>query len=264
MTTEEFSNGFDILVNSYSVNLPFGMEDTHTMTFNEYEKSVFLTKAQQELVVNLYNGKNIYGDSFELTEELRRYLDGLVKTEVYNGRNKSDNNPKGKETDESILSKKSSESPKYSTFFKLPENLAFITMEQITYGDEELGCYNGHRANVYPVTQDEYARVKDNPFRGPTKYKAIRLDYGSSIVEIISKFQISNYLIKYLSKPSPIILIDLPDDLTIENSNKKTECTLNPILHQAILERAVTLGVQSKQLGSVNTTTTTTSTTNNN
>lgn len=83
MTTEEFSNGFDVLVNSYSVNLPEGMEDTHTMTFNEHEKSVFLTKAQQEVVINLYNGKNIYGDSFELTEELRRYLDGLVKTQVY-------------------------------------------------------------------------------------------------------------------------------------------------------------------------------------
>lgn len=253
MTTEEFSNGFDVLVNSYSVNLPIGMEDTHTMTFNEYEKSIFLTKAQQELVINLYNGKNIYGDSFELTEELRRYLDGLVKTKVYNT---------SEDAEDGLT--KSSESPKYSTFFELPEDLAFITMEQITYGDEELGCYNGHRANVYPVTQDEYARVKDNPFRGPTKYKAIRLDYGSSIVEIISKFQISNYLIKYLSKPTPIILIDLPDDLTIENSNKKTECTLNPILHQAILERAVALAVQSKQLGSVNTTTTTTSTTNNN
>lgn len=253
MTTEEFSNGFDILVNSYSVNLPFGMEDTHTMTFNEYEKSIFLTKAQQELVINLYNGKNIYGDSFELTEELRRYLDGLVKTKVYNA---------SEDAEDNLI--KSSESPKYSTFFRLPDDLAFITMEQITYGDEKLGCYNGHKANVYPVTQDEYARVKDNPFRGPTKYKAIRLDYGSSIVEIISKFQVSNYLIKYLSKPSPIILIDLPDDLTIENSNKKTECTLNPILHQTILERAVALGVQSKQLGSVNTTTTTTSTTNNN
>lgn len=253
MTTEEFSNGFDVLVNSYSSSLPSGFEDTRTMTFNEYEKSVFLTKAQQELVINLYNGKNIYGDSFELTEELRRYLDGLVKTKVYNT---------SEDAKDGLT--KSSESPKYSTFFELPEDLAFITMEQITYGDEELGCYDGHRASVYPVTQDEYARVKDNPFRGPTKYKAIRLDYGSSIVEIISKFQVSNYLIKYLSKPSPIILIDLPDDLTIENSNKKTECTLNPILHQAILERAVALGVQSKQLGSINTTTTTTSTTNKN
>lgn len=263
MTNEEFSNGFDILVNSYSMNLPFGFEDTHTMTFNEYEKSIFLTKAQQEVVVNLYNGKNIYGDSFELTEELRRYLDGLVKTLVYDATAEaSSENPQGgKWTDTSVIANKSSES---SIFFKLPKDLAFITMEQVTYGDAELGCFNGYRANVYPVTQDEYARVKDNPFRGPTRYKAIRLDYGESIVEIISKYNINKYLVKYLAKPTPIVLIDLPDDLSIEEVSEKTECTLNSILHQAILERAVALAVQSKQLGSVNTTTTTTSTTNNN
>lgn len=259
MTTEEFSNGFDVLVNSYSSNLPFGYEDTHTMTFNEYEKSIYLTKAQQEVVVNLYNGKNIYGDSFELTEELRRYLDGLVKTKVYSGKEP----PEGDQIiNPDVTGNKSSES---SIFFKLPDDLAFITMEQVTYDDKKkLGCFSGYRANVYPVTQDEFNRVKDNPFRGPTKYKALRLDYGDSIVEIISKYDIGNYLIKYLARPTPIILIDLPDDLTIEESNEKTECTLNPILHQIILERAVALGVQSKQLGSVNTTTTTTSTTNKN
>ena len=252
MTTEEFSNGFDVLVNSYSVNLPFGMEATHTMTFDEYEKSLFLTKAQQELVINLYNGKNIYGDSFELTEELRRYLDGLVKTEVLI--------PKSEEQTETL--KPSSQD---SYFFSLPTDLAFITMEQVTYGDENLKCNGKYRkANVYPVTQDEYSRVKDNPFRGPTKYKALRLDYGNSIVEIISKFQVSNYLIKYLSKPTPIVLIDLPEGLSIERETHKKECALNSILHQAILERAVSLAVQSKQLGSVNTTTTTTSTTNKN
>lgn len=261
MTTEEFSNGFDTLVNSYSTSLAFGYEDTRTITFNEYEKSIFLTKAQQEVVINLYNGKNIYGDSFELTEELRRYLDGLVKTEVYNGEDKSQENPKGKETNPTLLNNASSES---SIFFKLPKDLAFITMEQVTYGDEELGCFNGHRVNVYPVTQDEYARVKDNPFRGPTRYKAIRLDYGDSIVEIISKYGVSKYLIKYLAKPTPIVLINLPDDLSIEEVSEKTECTLNSILHQTILERAVALAIQSKQLGSVNTTTTTTSTTNKN
>ena len=40
MTTEEFSNEFDVLLNSYSSG---GVE------FNEYEKSIFLTKAQEDL-----------------------------------------------------------------------------------------------------------------------------------------------------------------------------------------------------------------------
>ncbi len=34
------------------------------------EKSIFLTKAQEEIIIDLYNGKNPFGDSFEKTEEL--------------------------------------------------------------------------------------------------------------------------------------------------------------------------------------------------
>lgn len=71
MTTEEFSNEFDVLLNSYSSG---GVE------FNEYEKSIFLTKAQEDLLVELYNGKNPFRESFEETEEIRRYLSNLVKT----------------------------------------------------------------------------------------------------------------------------------------------------------------------------------------
>jgi hypothetical protein len=37
------------------------------LNFDEYEKSVFLTKAQEELVIHYYTGKAT-GDSFEDTE----------------------------------------------------------------------------------------------------------------------------------------------------------------------------------------------------
>ena len=47
MTTEEFSNEFDTLLNSYSVIGKFGKgENPSTIELDEYEKSVFLTKAQ--------------------------------------------------------------------------------------------------------------------------------------------------------------------------------------------------------------------------
>lgn len=251
MTTEEFSNGFDVLLNSYNEQVSPMFERTLLITLDEYEKSVFLTKAQQELVVNLYNGKNIFGDSFEITEELRRYLDGLVKTKLYTSEDA--------ETSEYLSVNKASDS---SVFFSLPSDLAFITMEQVIMEDDKLGCASGKRANVYPITQDEYSRVKDNPFRGPTRYKVLRLDYGQNYVELISKFNIKNYLIKYLSKPKPIILVDLPNGLSIENETQKTECSLNSILHQTILERAVTLAVQAKSLGKTTTTSTSTTTTN--
>lgn len=231
MTLEEFSNGFDQLVNSYKRFKDFDKQELlDSIEFDEYEKSFFLTKAQEELVVNFYNGKNPYGDSFESTEELRRYLDNLVVTKVYSA-------------SEQVSGTGVSTS---SVFYKLPEKLAFITMEQITYGDESLGCYNGSSANVYPITQDEYSRVKNNPFRGPTKYKALRLDAGEGIVELVSKYKIKSYLVRYLAKPEPIILEDLPNDLTIDGVSSQTECKLNEILHNTILERAVQIGLQSK------------------
>ena len=122
----------------------------------------------------------------------------------------------------------------------------YIVYEQVQYADESLGCYNGSVAKVVPITHDEYSRVKDNPFRGPTKYRAIRLDCGQNVVEIISKYNTCKYLIRYIEKPEPIILIDLPDGLEISNHSKKNECKLNPNLHYTILTLAVTLAQASR------------------
>lgn len=237
MNTQEFSTEFDTLLNSYNTIAPFGEQSSKAeIVLDEYEKSVFLTQSQKELVVNLYSGKNPYGEAFEGTEEMRRYLDCLVKTKVYN-------------TEEQIDGTKVSAG---SILFQLPEDLAYITMEQVTYNDESLGCFNGNTAKVNPVTQDEYSRIKDNPFRGPTKYKVLRLDSGESIVELISKYNIGEYFIKYLSTPEPIILEDLPSNLSIEGVSEKTECKLNPMLHRLIIELAVQKAIQAKGLRNQN------------
>lgn len=231
MTILEFSNTFDTLLNSYGTQAQFGEQvSKRQIVLDEYEKSLCLTKAQEEVVVNFYNGKNPYGDSFESTEEMRRYLESLVKTKVYS-------------TEEQVSGTGVSDN---SVFYKLPPDVAFITMEQITYEDEALGCYSGSTATVYPVTQDEYSRIKNNPFRGPTRYKAIRLDTGNNTVELVSKYKIGEYLLKYLSKPEPIILEDLPNNLTIEGRWEHSECKLNSILHDTILERAVQIALQAK------------------
>lgn len=231
MTNSEFSDTFTILLNSYNTQAQFGEQASNReIVLDEYEKSFYLTKAQEEVVVNLYNGKNPYGDSFESTEEMRRYLESLVKTKVYS-------------TTEQVSGTGVSDN---SVFYKLPNDVAFITMEQVTYNDESLGCYNGSIATVYPVTQDEYSRIKNNPFRGPTKYKVVRLDSGENTVELVSKYKIEEYLLRYLSKPKPIILETLPNDLTIEGVSEQTECTLHPILHDTILERAVQIALQAK------------------
>ena len=43
-----------------------------------------------------------------------------------------------------------------------------------------------------------------------------------------------------------IILVDLPDGLSINGVSTESECELNPVVHRAILERAVQLAIISK------------------
>lgn len=226
MTSEEFSNEFDVLLNSYASTNPFGVGQNLTQ-LDEYEKSVLLTEAQESLVKDLYNGR-ITGEGFEATEEQRRSLDSLILTEELN--------PIENLTPE-MLDK--------SKFFKLPEEVWFITYEAAVLQDESLGCKNNTTVEVIPVRQDEYNRVKDNPFRGPSNKRVLRVDSGGSIIELISKYNIQNYIIKYLSKPSPIILVDIKDaNLSINGKTEKMGCELNTILHRPILERAVALAIK--------------------
>lgn len=230
MTTEEFSNEFDTLLNSYSLTEDFG-KVSNSINLDEYEKSVFLTKAQEDLIIDSYSGKNQFNDSFEKTEEIRRYLSGLIKTY----------STSYKENIEGLS--------KQSVFFKLPTDLWFITYEAVSLKDNNLKCNKAEQVCVTPITQDEYHRIKNNPFRGANSRRVIRLDFSQDIVELVSKYNISTYLIRYLSKPQPIILTNLDDGLTINNINTKTECQLSPVIHRAILERAVKLAIMSKQLG---------------
>lgn len=209
MTVQEFSNEFDILFNNITSNQAPGLD--------EYEKSVFLTNAQEEVVLSLYNGKNQFGDSFEKTEELRRNLSSLMHTESL--------------TKDISLDTIHALSTK-SSFYKLPLDLWFITYECITDSDNNI-------IEVIPTTQDEYHRIRKNPFKGVNKKRALRLDYNSTIVEVICDSEISKYNIKYLRKPSPIILCTLEGDLTIGNTQTEATCKLDTSLHRLILERAV-------------------------
>ena len=67
--------------------------------------------------------------------------------------------------------------------------------------------------------------------------------------ELISKYKIDTYTIKYLSVPPPIVLESLPNGLSVNGESNKKECILNSILHDTILRRAVSLALSSKSVG---------------
>lgn len=221
MNIKEFSDRFDTLLNSFG--------NTPNIVLDEYEKSVFLTNAQEEIIIDIYSGKNVFGDSFEKTEEVRRYLSELIETY---------------ETDSKVSGYKGIS--KNSVFYKIPEDVWFITYESATLQDDKLRCFNGEEALIVPVTQDDFYKVQKNPFRGPSKTRILRLDNKGSIIELVSEFNISRYFLKYITKPSPIILTNLNDGLSINGVNIETECKLNPVIHRAILDRAVQMAIQSR------------------
>lgn len=245
MTTEEFSDEFDTLLNSHSNTESFG-KTSNIIELDEYEKSVYLTKAQEELLISLYNGRNHLSESFEQTEELRKYLSDLViswKTNTLYSDER--NNPISK----------------YSRTVLLPNNevieyprVWYIIYEQVTFEDEALGCLNGTIANVVPVSHDDIYNILRNPFKGPSKKRVLRLDLRNAvldqknpIVELISKYNIKEYLVRYIGQPTPIILTDLGNTgLSINGITEKTECSLHPALHRVILDMAVGMAISSK------------------
>lgn len=248
MDRYDFSDRFDTLINGYANKIPFG-EDTPkvNLAFDEYEKSVFLTKAQEELVVSLYNGKNPYGESFEQTEELRRYLSNLI-TDVE------------LEVDSNSTGKPLSTDGKHA-FYTLPDGSGsepavwFITYES---AEVDKGCKDSDgkpvitTIDVVPVRQDEYHKVRKNPFRGANNRRVLRADLADGVVELISKFDIQKYYVRYLRKPKPILLEDLPEGMDIEGMSEVSEepvCELHEALHQKILDLAVQMALQSKGVG---------------
>lgn len=241
MQIEDFSNGFDLLLNSYATSTMFGEESTSstrpTITLDEYEKSFFLTKAQEDLALELYNGKNPYGDAFEITEEQRRYLSNLVVEEELTPITNTSGMPIG------VDSK--------SKFFTLPDDLWFITYEAAKATGVGR-CNRTQYMDVYPVTQDEYHKVKRNPFRGANGRRALRLDLSDNVIEIVCKYTVISYYLRYLKKLSPIVLTDLSDGLSINGVSYASECKLHESLHQHILDRAVMLALQSKGLVKTN------------
>lgn len=224
MDTQNFSSQFDTLANSMYMSSPqYAVEIL--LTFNEYEKSVFLTKAQRDIILEVYSK-----GTFERTEEYTEYLDMLVEQAVIQP---------SEDMDDKLGNN--------SYMFKLPADLWFITYEQAVIKDSTLDCGGSDErtVDVVPITQDTLYRTKESPFRGANARRVLRLriqDYS----ELQSVYPVISYLIRYVRNPKPIILAELPEGLDIEGETHITECELSSSMHRMILDRAVTYALQTK------------------
>lgn len=230
MTTKEFSNEFDIHYNSISSNQAPGLD--------LYEKSVFLTKAQLEIVKNYANGLgNKYQQGFEKTSKRRVDLKELIL--AHTSKSKVEDSPS------SIDGK--------SIFFLIPNDVFIIIQESAKLISTD-SCIDGNVVGVIPKTHDEYNVQIKNPFKKPNKDLVWRLDFrtlntGNKNVELItSEKGVSEYKLRYLKYPEPIILTNLNTDfpnegLSIDGKVNAQSCRLDEEIHKEILDRAIELAL---------------------
>ena len=208
-TSEEWSVNFDILYNNISSNQAPGL--------TEYEKSVFLTQAQEAVILDLYKGTS--GDAFETTEEVTRYLSSLVKI------NYPDDN------DVKVL--QDTKEDMNMSAYVLPDDVWFITYQS---GSIKVG-ENTRDVIVVPSRQDSLYKDLNNPFKGPNKNKVLAISEEGSII-LYSKYPISNFYIKYLKRPNPIVLED--SEMPV-NGIEGFEVEIPESLHNQVLYKAVQL-----------------------
>ena len=229
MTNQEFRNEFNISYNSIaSMSAP---------SIDDYELSVYLTKAQIEIIKNYYDPlSNRKQKGFEATEKRRRDLNQLVKDY---------------KTSTTITN--SSNINSEAKFYIVPDDLFLIVNEKAKIISED--CYNNKTLTIKPISYDEYDIQIDNPFEKPNEKVAWRLDISnvnnSKVVEIISPYNILGtleYQIRYIKYPKPIIITNLntafpSDNLTIDGISAETPCELNIEICREILDRAVLLAL---------------------
>lgn len=217
MNRVEFSNSFDILYNNIMSNTAPGI--------NEYEKSVLLTKAQDEILKNYFNPKgNKYQEGFDDSAKRQIDFSGLISVAECTPLDEAGFDLRAK-------------------LYRMPENVFLIINETLT---TDTGV-----KQVVPISFDEYSRLMSKPYKEPLKYQAWRLVTESSgsdnvIVEVIphSGETVSKYTVRYVRRPKPIVLVDLAleyGDVSINGVSTISECELNPLIHEEILQRAVEL-----------------------
>lgn len=284
MSVEEMDNMFDTLYNNIGSQQAPGL--------NAYEKSVFLTKGQSEIIKNYFNPKSKGNNTQEgFDNNPKRQVDfstltttATTSSAVYTYtpvENQTDADGKTlykKTTTLHMLPvasysyvraydsngnelKDAEGNPLYirkegldvsgfgSPLFDTRRNTKSIILPpKMMMAINEVVLVNRNNKSVtlqvIPLKFEEYTRLMSKPFKRPLKYQAWRLinsDVSNKADIIVGPSDVlTKYTIRYIRRPNPIIVSDL-DGLTIEGIGHTSECELDPILHEEIVQRAVEL-----------------------
>lgn len=148
MTNQEFSDEFDVLYNNIMSNQAPGLD--------EYEKSVFLTKAQDEIVKAYFNPRlNKIQQGFDDNETRQIDFSMLIKTTIAT-----------QVTDVTRLYPINN-----SKFFAVPNRIMMFINEILMVTRDS----NPKYLTVVPLEYTEYNRLMSKPFKRPIKNQAWRV-----------------------------------------------------------------------------------------
>lgn len=243
MTVEEFSDQFDILYNNITSNQAPGLD--------EYEKSIFLTRAQEDIVKGYFDPLlNKTQQGFDGNERRQIDFSMLIKSAVVEPEDSTfDMDTEGFDRRAYII-------PLYET--KEDGNKEPILSPVLLFLNEKLRVNrNGKEIDltVSPMSFTGYNILMDKPYKRPTKWQAWRLLDNKENADNTGESFISNlyiipgandnpirYSCRYLKRPNPIILEDLSEEgPSIDGERSAMTSELDPILHKEIVQRAVEL-----------------------
>lgn len=240
---------FDVLYNNTASNQAPKLDD--------YEKSLYLTKAQDEIVKNHFTAvsnsiKQGFDDSFKRQAEFAPLIKVATLDPVTaSGLNKIDQR---------------------SILYLFPEDY-FLSINEELYEQKGIeteyaeggmaglppapsnpvSVIKTYQYMVNPVQYGEYKRQMLKPYQYPVKRTAWRLFNGSRdnriIAEVIGRFHTNKpvYQLRYVKHPEPIILADLTtgefenSGLTIGGKTAKSMCELGTDAFNEVMQRAVEL-----------------------
>lgn len=230
MTPTEFGYQFDILYNNMTSNT--------APPLNNYEKSVFLTIAQEEIVREYFSSITAGGKTLYDSDELRRGdMSTLIqrKTVTIN-------------------------SAQINFTTKLENSITQITisnfdplmvLDEIVLFTKTVGgtTYSAYKA-VIPLSSKDLVRISSKEHSLPPRNQAWKIPISPNSFELIvdpktmDGYTIKELKIRYVDRPTPIIIAESgASGITIggESATTNQECCLPSSMHYGILLRAVEL-----------------------
>ena len=208
----------------YNFELKLGQQNKLDKKFTSYDVDFFLNASQDDLVEGFYSARiNPQSRYFEMDERARAMLALLIESTVISSFTTSDPalHPN-------------------ALFADLPADFLYALEEQcsISYTDCN-SVETTKQSRVLPVTHDEYTINIDNVYKKPWRDLVWRMDFGDTAGlkkhELIygEGITINYYRLRYLRTPISINIV------------AGTDCELNPILHEEVVDRAVGAAIKS-------------------